>query len=215
MAMSYTQLVADKGTAGSIKYFVRHSEVPSDYILERAQDAIFQILRCREMIVRAEGTILTGASTLAMPTGILQPIQLIRTGAYKGRIRIFDPEHFESRTGEQTDSTVYEGMPTSCPFDSSTLYFDAAADQDYPYRLWYMGKPAYLAATTNETNFLTTRYGNILEAMCKAGAYEHRENDQKSSEWLEKGMAYIAKANEEFDMFQQAIQTEMYWSDEA
>lgn len=213
MPMSYTTLVADKSTEGSIKYFVRHSEVPSIYCLERAQDAIYQILRVREMLTRYEGTISAGASTITLPTGVLEPKVLLRTGSYKGKIRIFDPDHFESRVGEDENSAVYPGTPTSCTYDGTTLYLDAMADQDYPYRLWYMAKPAYLSAS-NGTNFLTTRYGNILEAMCKHYAYEHRENDQKSASELEKAMAYILRANEEYDMFQQAVQTELYWSNE-
>lgn len=211
MAMSYTQLTADKDTAGSIKYFVRHSEVPSDFILERAQDAIFQLLRVREMVTRATGTIATAATTITLPTDILEPISLNRTGSYKGRITILDQEHFESRVGEDETSTVYEGIPTSCTYSGTTLYLDAKADQDYPYRLWYMARPALLSGS-NLTNFLTTRYGNILEAMCKHYAYEHRENDAKASSELEKAMAYIGKANEEYDMFRQSIQTELYWS---
>lgn len=213
MPMNYTTLVADKDTAGSIKYFVRHSEVPSDFILERAQDAIYQILRVREMITRATGTIATDASTITLPTDILEPMALVRTGAYKGPIRFLDQEHFESRTGEDTSSAVYPGTPTSCTYSSTLLYLDSKADQDYPYRLWYMGKPAYLSGS-NTTNFLTTRYGNILEAMCKHYAYEHRENDSKAGSELEKAMAYITKANEEYDMFRQSIQTELYWSRE-
>lgn len=211
MAMSYTQLVADKDTAGSIKYFVRHSEVPSDFILERAQDTIFQLLRVREMITRATGTIATNDTTITLPTDILEPISLNRTGSYKGRIIFLDQQHFEDRVGEDDTSTVYTGIPTSCTFSATTLYLDAKADQDYPYRLWYMARPALLASG-NQTNFLTTRYGNILEAMCKHYAYEHRENDSKASSELEKASAYITKANEEYDMWRQSIQTELYWS---
>lgn len=213
MAMSYTQLVADKDTAGSIKYFVRHSEVPSDFILERAQDSIFQLLRVREMLTRTNGTILTDATTLTLPTDLLEPVSLHRTGSYRGRIIILDQDHFEDRIGEDDTSTVYAGIPTTCTYSGTTLYLDAKADQDYPYRLWYMAKPALLSGS-NETSFLTTRYGNILEAMCKHYAYEHRENDGKAASELEKATAFITKANEEYDMFRQSIQTELYWSRE-
>jgi hypothetical protein len=211
MPMSYTQLVADKDTAGSIKYFVRHSEVPSDFILERAQDAIFQLLRVREMITRFNGTITTGSSSVALPTDMLEPQSILLAGAYKNKIIVLDQEHFESRVGEDDTNAVYDGIPTFCTYDATTLYFDAKADQNYPYRIWYMAKPALLAAG-NQTNFLTTRYGNILEAMCKHYAYEHRENDSKASVELEKATAFISKANEEYDMFRQSIQTELYWS---
>ncbi|MEN6302254.1 MAG: hypothetical protein ABFD96_05975 [Armatimonadia bacterium] len=214
MPITYTTLIASKETEGSIKYFVRHTEVPSTYILERAQDAIYQLLRVREMTTRLDGTIATDASTLAMPADILEPIALFRRGASKGRIRILDQEHFESRVGENPDdaNNVYSGTPCFATFDGTTFYFDAKADEDYPYRLWYVRKPALLASGTNETNFLTLRYGNILEAMCKHYAYAHREMRQEANEELEKATGYILKANEEFDMFKQSIQTEMYWS---
>lgn len=213
MAMNYTTLVADKSTEGSIKYFVRHSEVPSTYILERAQDAIYQILRVREMVKRSEGTITAATSELTLPTDLLEVMSLFRTGTNSGRIIMLDQEHFESRLGVDGTGALFEGTPSFCTYDQTKIYFDCTADDDYPYRLWYMQKPALLSGS-NETNFLTTRYGNLLEAMCKHYAYEHRENDGKAASELEKAMAYITKANEEYDMFRQNIQTELYWSRE-
>ena len=215
MAMTYNSLTASKDTEGSIKYFVRHTEVPSDYILERAQDAIYQVLRVREMLTKAEGTIAENATYLAIPSDMLEPIAFVRRGSYQGRITLLDQEHFESRVGENADDSnnPYPGTPVFATYDKTNFYFDAKADQAYPYRIWYMQKPAMLASG-NQTNFLTLRYPNILEAMCKHYAYEHRENDNKSAAELEKAMAYITKANEEYDMFRQSIQTEMYWSRE-
>lgn len=213
MAMNYTTLVADKSTEGSIKYFVRHSEVPSDYILERAQDAIYQVLRVREMVKRLEGTITTGDTTLVLPTDTLEIMSLFRTGSNAGRLIMLDQEHFEARLGADANGDLPVSVPCFCTYDQTTIYFDTEADDDYPYRLWYVQKPAMLSGS-NLTNFLTTRYGNILEAMCKHYAYEHRENDNKAAAELEKAMAYIQRANEEYDMFRQNIQTELYWSRE-
>ena len=214
MAMNYSTLIGSKDTEGSIKYFVRHTEVPSTYILERAQDAIYQILRVREMLKRTVGTISTNATTLAIPADMLQPEYLGRRGSYKGKIILLDQEHFESRVGEDPDDSnnPYPGTPCFATFDQSYFYFDAKADQDYPYILWYMQKPALLASSSVETNFLTLRYPNILEAMCKHYAWAHRSEEGKSAEELEKAMGFITKANEEYDMFKQSIQTEMYWS---
>lgn len=214
MPMTYTSLTASKDAEGSIKYFVRHTEVPSAYILEQAQNAIYQMLRVREMVTRLDGTIALNATSLAMPADILDPIALGLRGAYKSRIRILDQEHFEGRVGENPDDgdQVYPGTPSIATYDKDSFYFDAKADQAYPYRLWYMAKPALLAASTNESNFLTNRYSNILEAMCKHYAYAHRENDAKAADELQKATGYIMKANEEYDMFRQSIQTEMYWN---
>jgi hypothetical protein len=214
MPMTYTILTGTKDTEGSIKYFVRHTEVPSDYILERAQDAIYQILRVREMLTKVEGAIAEDATYLAIPSDMLEPIAFVRRGSYQGRITILDQEHFESRVGENADDSnnPYPGTPVFATYDKTNFYFDAKADQAYAYRLWYMQKPALLASSSNETNFLTLRYPNILEAMCKHYAWEHRGDEGKAAGELEKAMAYITKANEEYDMFRQSIQTEMYWS---
>jgi hypothetical protein len=214
--MSYTSLIASKDTEGSIKYFVRHSEVPSTYILERAQDAIYQILRVREMLKRTVGTIAQDATTLAIPADMLEPQYLGRRGEYKGKIRILDQEHFEGRVGENPDDSnnPYSGTPCFATYDQSYFYFDAKADQAYPYILWYMQKPALLASSSNETNFLTLRYPNLLEAMCKHYAWAHRGDSGQATEELEKAMGFITKANEEYDMFRQSIQAELYWSRE-
>ncbi len=211
MPMDYTTLIADKSTEGSIKYFVRHGEVPSEFILERAQSAIYSLLRVREMLTRAQGTILEDATTLAMPTGFLHPVLLMRRGEYKGEIDILDQQHFESRVAEDAAGDLYEGTPSQCTFDDTMFYFDVKADQDYLYRLWYMKSPDLLSPS-NTTNFLTSRYSHILEAMCKSYAWAHRQDKEQEAGWLEKATGYIAKASEEFDMFNQSLRMELYWS---
>lgn len=211
MPMNYTTLVADKSTEGSIKYFVRHGEVPSEFILESAQSMIYSLLRVREMKKRTEGTILEDATTLTMPTDMLHPLMLMRRGNYKGEIKLLDEEHFEHRIGEDENNVLYPGTPSQCTFDADTFYFDVKADQDYPYRLWYMATPALLSGS-NLTNFLTSRYRHILEAAVKSLAYKHRDDKEMAAGYLEEMTAYITKANEEFDMFNQSIRMELYWS---
>ena len=55
MVMSFTTLMGDKNTEGAIKYYVRHSEVPSASILESAQGYIYSKLRTRQMKVLIAG----------------------------------------------------------------------------------------------------------------------------------------------------------------
>lgn len=210
--MNYTTLVADKDTEGSIKYFVRHDYVPSDYILERAQDFIYGVLRVREMVAKAEDTIAEGDTTITLPTDLLDPLALYRRGDMKGKITLLDHDHWESRIGEDPDdgNNPYEGTPTEATFDATTLYLNAKADDAYDYRLWYMQKPALLSGS-NLTNFLTTKYSHILEAVVKHYAWEHRQDDQKAAQHMEKAVGFITKANQEFDMFRQFMQTELYW----
>lgn len=211
MPVSYTTLSADVTTAGSLKYMVRHSILSSDYCIERAQEAVYAILRVREMVARRASTIVTGATSITVPDRMLEPLAFVRTGSYKGAIDILDHEHFEQRIGDDDTSTPYEGTPTECTFDKSTFYFNATADQDYPYRLWYMQRPTLLTSGT-PTNEVTDRFGHIIEAMCLHYAWLDRDNDQKANDALQKAMGFITKANEEYDMFRQSIRTEAYWS---
>ena len=209
--MNYTTLIGAKTDEGSIKYFVRHTEVPSEYILLRAQEAIYAQLRVREMRKKSDSSISAAASTITIPTDCMFPLSLHRLREYSGRIHIFDEEHYESRTGTQSDGTLYEGTPTFCTFDATTFYLDVIADQIYYYRLWYIYRPANLGVS-NTTNFLTDRYSHILEAMCKHYAYAHREDDGNANKWLKVATSYISEANRAFDSWWQAVRMEADWS---
>lgn len=212
MAMSYTTLTGDKDTVGSIKYFVRHSLVPSADILETAQAEIYSKLRVREMMKRLPGTILTGASTITLPSDCIAPMGLYLTGLNAVKVKLIDQDLFELTVAEDADLSVYEGTPCMATFDDTLLYLDAKADQAYTYRLWYMQTPANLAATTNETNFLTTRYKNILEAMCKAYGFAHMKDDAQAAKFKAEANEAITLANMTFDNWFQAMRLEAHWS---
>lgn len=211
MALTYTTLMADKSTEDSIKYFVRHSEVPSASILTNSQALIYSKLRIREMKKLVSGVyIASGASTITLPADLQDPISLWLDREYKMRLRIFDEEHFEERVARDENGDLYAGTPSQCTMDRTTAYLDVAADRDYYYRLWYYQTPAALS-DSNETNFLTSRYPHILEAACKFFAFKHREDDGNASSWLEVMTGAIDLANGQHDQFQQSIQHEMYW----
>lgn len=213
MAMTYSTLVDPSAdTPGSICYFVRHTKVPSAYILERAQEAIYSVLRVREMLTQYDGTIASGDDTIPFPTDCKHPLQLWLTGADKNRLEILDYEQFEQLVGEDSDGNRYEGTPTFATFDKKSFHLDVRASRAFNYRIWYMARLANLAATTNEANILTTTYGHILEAMCKHYAYAHREQDDQAQNWLTKASAFIATANQEYDEWWQQIRANAYWS---
>ena len=107
--------------------------------------------------------------------------------------------------------SLYSGLPSFCTIDRTTIYLNTAVDAAYYYRMWYWSTPAALAASTNETNFLTTRYPFLLEAACKHYAYAHREDSENASKWLQMMTSSIEVANGQYDQFQQSIQNEMYW----
>lgn len=82
MAMSYTSLVAPKGTAGSIANWAAYSESKLDLptILDEAQSLIYQSLRVREMRTEFAFGIPQNGSRYPLPSRFLDPVgQLIDT----------------------------------------------------------------------------------------------------------------------------------------
>lgn len=208
--MNYTTLIADKSTEGSIKYFVRHSEVPSASILDSAQSFIYARLRVREMVNRIYATISEGENAITLPERFREPISFWLTGSFKSRLTLLDHDHFEQRLGERDDATPYEGQPTEYAIDGNAIWFNTTADQDYPCRLWYYGTPLPLAPT-NLSNFLTDRYPDMLEAALKYYAYRHREDDSLADKWMRHAIDSVQTANAEHDLFKQQIAAEAYW----
>ena len=83
-SMTYTSLVGDKNTAGSIARWVNYSKLDADQILQEAQSLIYSMLRVREMRAHFNFTIGQGGDRVALPTGFLDPIgriSFLGTGA--------------------------------------------------------------------------------------------------------------------------------------
>jgi hypothetical protein len=83
-SMSYTSLVADKNTAGSIARWVNYSKLDADQILQEAQSLIYSMLRVREMRTHFNFDVAVGGDRVALPGGFLDPIgkiAMLGTGA--------------------------------------------------------------------------------------------------------------------------------------
>jgi hypothetical protein len=83
-AMSYTSLVGDKNTAGSIARWVNYSKLDADQILQEAQSLLYSMLRVREMRAHFNFDIAQGGDRVALPSGFLDPIgriSFLGTGA--------------------------------------------------------------------------------------------------------------------------------------
>jgi hypothetical protein len=74
MAMSYTSLVAPKGTTGSLANWVNYSKLDTVPVLDEAQSLLFQLLRVREMRTEWTFGLTTGQSEIALPARFLDPI---------------------------------------------------------------------------------------------------------------------------------------------
>jgi hypothetical protein len=83
-SMSYTSLVGDKNTAGSIARWVNYSKLDADQILQEAQALLYSMLRVREMRAHFNFAMAQGGDRIALPTGFLDPIgriSFLGTGA--------------------------------------------------------------------------------------------------------------------------------------
>jgi hypothetical protein len=74
MAMSYTSLVASKGTTGSLANWVNYSKLDTPAVLDEAQSLLFQLLRVREMRTEWTFGMAVGAAEIALPARFLDPI---------------------------------------------------------------------------------------------------------------------------------------------
>ena len=206
---TYATLNGAKTVEGSIKYAVNHSTVPSASIITNAEAFIYSRLRVREMKALATGTLTSGTSTLTLPTDFREAIWLGLGGDYARNIPILDEDHSERITGYTTAGALNSGPPSYCRIDDTIATFDTVFDQNYTYRLHYFKTPT--ALVTASSNFLSTRYEHVLEAICKYFAYMHRENMPYADRWLQIGLAGIEQANAENDMHLQATRTEIHW----
>jgi hypothetical protein len=73
-SMTYTSLVGDKNTTGSIARWVNYSKLDADQILQEAQSLIYSMLRVREMRAHFNFNIAPGGDRVALPAGFLDPI---------------------------------------------------------------------------------------------------------------------------------------------
>jgi len=83
-SMSYTSLVGDKNTAGSIARWVNYSKLDADQILQEAQSLIYSLLRIREMRTEFNFNMAQGTAQIALPARFLDPIgkiSFLGTGA--------------------------------------------------------------------------------------------------------------------------------------
>ena len=97
MAMSYTSLVASKGSTGAIATWAAYNNLDTPTILDEAQSVIFQSLRVREMKKTFTFGLTIGQCNIALPTRFLDPIgriyddqgnyytQILETGIPSGR----------------------------------------------------------------------------------------------------------------------------------
>jgi len=197
MAYNYTMLIGTKATAGSIANWVNRSDLPTDAILFEAQAWLYQRLRVREMHATGTLTFAEGDDSVAAPSGYLDPISFVPWG-WGDPMLFVGPESwrpFRDETG-----ALQTAAPSQWTVIGETAYVDVLPEAEFAGQLLYYKQPDALAASTNETNWLTRRYPTLLRYACMARAYEHMKDAQSAATYLQLAMASIAEAAATNDM---------------
>lgn len=205
--MDYTTLIGDKAQEGSIKNWVNHALIPSSQVITEAEAWIYQKLRVRQMVQTATGTYTNGdAGVLTLPTRYRAPIYLeLKDQANDGRTwPDFTPDlaAVHQSFGYDGSGNRTTGAPTKWGTNATQAVFDtyAPSGTTYDYTLLYYGALAALAASTNETNFLTDRYPRLFRTVLMAFAYEFQEDDRRAEKYLVKSEMLLREVEVEKDL---------------
>lgn len=183
MVYTYSTLVADRDTAGSIKEWVNATDIPSTTILAEAEASIYRDLRVREMLTKSTGTLAAGASAIALSTfpRYRQTYLLKFTGEGGTREILAEPltlPDVVEKIHWDANGDRVTGPPQFWATDADNIVFDLEADQSYSYWFWYYQALESLSVS-NETNFLTDKYPSMLRSACLMFAAEWRKDSQE------------------------------------
>lgn len=181
MAVDYTTLVADKSTAGSIKYWVNHDLVDAAGALILAQAWIYNRLRAAAMRDEVTVELDEGNYYEALPSGFLAPVSFKWRGD-ADPIR-YVHENLLNRFRDE-DGDPDAGRPQRYAIFGDKFQFEVKADDDLTADVICYTTPAALSGA-NTTNFLTEKYPALLRAACTAYGYEDRKRfDEAKTQFL-------------------------------
>jgi hypothetical protein len=207
MAMTYTTLVADKSTAGSIKSWVNDTRVDPDVVLEDAQSLIYGQLRVREMRAITTVSLTSGQSSASLPSRFLDPIDRLydhELGCYL----TFLAEGSLIRRRTYESGVLSTSTPQAYTVANENFEFDCKAEAARTYSLAFYQRPAALSGSAT-TNFLTDRYPLLLRSACIALAYDFRHDDANYQRAVGRVTALVQAANVEADFSRVAQEYEV------
>lgn len=198
MSYTYSGLIAGKSTSGSLANWVNRSDLPAADILTETQAWLYQRLRVREMQARATLTFTTAAQTASLPSRFLDPISYTPY-TYGDPLPFFNENTLQDYRDE--NGALLTAVPSRWTIIGETAYVDVLPISNLSGVLMYYAQPADLAATTNETNFLTIRYPKLLRHACMAMAYEHMKDTDRSGGYMQLAEADLQEAMRTNDLY--------------
>jgi hypothetical protein len=192
MAFDYGTLTGPKSTQGSIRSWINYELIDVEGALLDAQAYIYGSLRTREMRSVASVALAEGAKTAPLPPGFLEPIKM--TFADGQPLTPMDEAELMVLQGN-TDPYA----PTYFGIWDEALQFDTASPEDVSLRLLFNRRLPYLGRQ-NQTNFLTTRYPNLIRSACLMFAADAIQDDAQYARWKQRTDEQISRANVEADL---------------
>ncbi len=203
MTINYTTLTGTKTTTGSIANWVNRSDLPTADVLAEAQAWIYQRLRVREMMARGTLSFSTSGNSVALPARFLDPISFTPY-TWGEPLDLVDEANLMDFRDE--DGNLYESTPSRWAIIGETAYVNTKPTDTFAGILLYYAQPADLAASTNETNFLTTRYPKLLRHALMGVAYEHMKDTDRSAGYMQLAEADLQEAARTNDLFRRGQQ---------
>lgn len=196
MGIDYGTLTGAKGQAGSIRAWINYELIDAEGVLLDAQAYIYGRLRTREMRSVAALTIPTGQASLALPDGFLDPIRFVYASGEE--IEPVDEGELLVSRPKNDDGSFVTGMPLAYSIWDEALQFDLQADANYAAQLLFFKRPAWLSRLT-PTNFLTSRYPNLLRVACLMHGADAMQDDGLAARWKQRTDELLAAAAIEND----------------
>ena len=205
MAINFTTLTAaEKTTEGSIRNWCNRKDISVTNILLEAEAMIYERLRVREMMVDEAFTFADATSSKALSSlsgTFLDPIQFV---PYEwGYPLSFYHEASMPFARDSAGALFQSTAPSAWTIIGETAWVDVLLDGAFSGRMMYYAQPAALSSS-NETNFLTTRYPSLLRYACMAKAYEHMKDANRAKSYTELAMGATASAMQTNDMFRRS-----------
>lgn len=128
MAMTYTSLVAPKGTTGSLANWVGYNKLDLPTIVDEAQSLLYSLLRVREMRSMWTFLIRENGSEIDLPSNFLDPYGAI-VDANDGLVidQLDQPRILKRRSFDGSVSGSFDADPVTTQADSSIVAVEKVA----------------------------------------------------------------------------------------
>lgn len=139
------------------------------------------------------------------------PIISVDTNTFVIDISILGSVPSSSTTGGGSAATytcdnLTTGIPNWFGIWDERIHFDCAFSQAVLGKMQYYQSLPLLAASTNETNFLTNRYPQLLRTACMAAAADYMKDDVEYQKGLARLEAFVQRISIENDMMMRGME---------